>query len=451
MKGRFLKHKQNYYRQINHLMNRINLEYNIDHNFYYNSNNNNNENNNIKLPLNSKQKCSFCNDKEVKYICPKCKIPYCSMNCYKKHSEKCTEEFYKNNVIQELKNTKFNEEEKKNFRDKLKTYQEKLNLIDENYTQIKNEDNDFSSKKISKYEEILDKMNSDKFNIKYDFTADDWNEFNNFIKNFQKSEIFKIYKPFWSREAKSLLIFDKEYYESFSEKDINNIKNIDLNSFIEFINEEKNEEEEIDDNVNYIEIKGEKIIINENIINDSIIYRYQQISKLNFTKASTKNIYQIIYITLCTVYLYRLFNGIVDDDDNIKDVYNHIIFFCEILYDKNIPIPDSVQNLFDIFCNKLKDLEKNEHFFNDIKILGLKDIIDLLKGKKFFIYEALLRLYDIVHKFSIRVDIENNDKIKTTNSKYKLIYFMSYLKYQIKEDDIDEIMNNFIEILKSQK
>ena len=295
-------------------------------------------------------------------------------------------------------------------------------------------------------------MNSDKFNIKYDFTADDWNEFNNFIKNFQKSEIFKIYKPFWSREAKSLLIFDKEYYESFSERDINNIKNIDLNSFIEFINEEKNEEEEeIDDNVNYIELKGEKIIINENIINDSIIYRYQQISKLNFSKASTKNIYQIIYITLCIVYLYRLFNGIVDDNDNIQDVYNHLIFFCDILYDKNTPIPYSVQNLFDIFCNKLKDLEKNEKFCSDIKILALKDIIDLLKGKKFFIYEALLRLYDIIHKFSIRVDIESNDKTKTTNSKYKLIYFMSYLKYQIKEDDIDEIMNNFIEILKSQK
>ena len=127
MKGKFLKHKQNYYRKINHLMNRINLEYNL-------------ENNDIKLPLNSKQKCSFCNDKEVKYICPKCKIPYCSMDCYKKHNEKCTEEFYKNNVIQELKNTKFNEEEKKNFRDKLKNYQEKLNLIDENYSKIKEED-----------------------------------------------------------------------------------------------------------------------------------------------------------------------------------------------------------------------------------------------------------------------------------------------------------------------
>ena len=40
MKGRFLKHKQNYYRKINHLMNRINLEYNIERNSY----NNNQEN-----------------------------------------------------------------------------------------------------------------------------------------------------------------------------------------------------------------------------------------------------------------------------------------------------------------------------------------------------------------------------------------------------------------------
>ena len=128
MKGKFLKHKQNYYRKINHLMNRINLEYNLENNAY---NKNNNE---INLEIKEKQKCSICNNnQEVKYICPKCKVPYCSMECYKKHNEVCTEEFYKSNVIQELKNTKFSEEEKKQFREKLKNYQEKLNLIDENY------------------------------------------------------------------------------------------------------------------------------------------------------------------------------------------------------------------------------------------------------------------------------------------------------------------------------
>ena len=446
MKGRFLKHKQNYYRKINHLMNRINLEYNIQKNSY----NNNQEN---VFDDKEKQKCKICNNnQEVKYVCPKCKVPYCSMQCYKKHNESCTEEFYKSNVIQELKNTKFNEEEKKNFREKLKNYQEKLNLIDEKYEQLKDED-DIINKKILHYEEILKKMNEDKFNSKYDFTADDWNDFNNFIKNFQQSEIFRIYKPFWSREAKSLLVIDKEYFDNLNEKDINNLKNVDLNSYYEFINDENNNEEEenINENINYIELKGEQILIDENIINNSIIYRYQQITKLNFTKANNKNIYQIIYTSLIIVYLYRLFNGIVDDNDNIKDVYNHIIFFCEILYDKKAPIPEDVQNIFEIFCEKLKNLEKDEKNYENIKKLALKDIIDLLKGKKFFIYEALLRLYDIIHKYSIRVDIENIDKNKTTSAKYKLIYFMSYLKYQVKEDNLEDIMNSFIEILNTQK
>ena len=446
MKAKFLKHKQNYFRKINHLMNRINLDYNIENNSY---NKNNKEN---IFDVKEKQKCKICNNnQEVKYVCPKCKVPYCSMECYKKHNESCTEEFYKSNVIQELKNTKFNEEEKKNFREKLKNYQEKLNLIDENYEQLKDED-DIINKKILHYEEILKKMNEDKFNSKYDFTADDWNDFNNFIKNFQQSEIFRIYKPFWSREAKSLLVIDKEYFDNLDEKDINNLKNVDLNSYYEFINDENNDEEEnINENINYIELNGEQIIIDENVINNSIIYRFQQISKLNFSKANNKNIYQIIYTSLIIVYLYRLFNGIVDDPDNIKDVYNHIIFFCEILYDKKAPIPEDVQNIFEIFCEKLKNLEKDEKNYENIKKLALKDIIDLLKGKKFFIYEALLRLYDIIHKYSIRVDIENIDKNKTTSAKYKLIYFMSYLKYQVKEDNLEDIMNSFIEILNTQK
>ena len=427
-------------------MNRINLDYNIENNSY---NKNNKEN---IFDVKEKQKCKICNNnQEVKYVCPKCKVPYCSMECYKKHNESCTEEFYKSNVIQELKNTKFNEEEKKNFREKLKNYQEKLNLIDEKYEQLKDED-DIINKKILHYEEILKKMNEDKFNSKYDFTADDWNDFNNFIINFQQSEIFRIYKPFWSREAKSLLVIDKEYFDNLNEKDINNLKNVDLNSFYEFINDENNDEEEnINENINYIELNGEQIIIDENVINNSIIYRYQQISKLNFSKANNKNIYQIIYTSLIIVYLYRLFNGIVDDNDNIKDVYNHIIFFCEILYDKKAPIPEDVQNIFEIFCEKLKNLEKDEKNYENIKKLALKDIIDLLKGKKFFIYEALLRLYDIIHKYSIRVDIENIDKNKTTSAKYKLIYFMSYLKYQVKEDNLEDIMNSFIEILNTQK
>ena len=434
-------------------MNRINFELKLE------NEKESYELNNLKDTKKNKaiQICSICNQNEVKYICPKCKVPYCSMDCYKKHNNECTEEFYKNNVIEELKSTKYKEEDTKKFKEKLKNYQEKLNSIDEKYEEIKEEDNKVKNKEIEHYEEILNKMNNDKFDPKIDFTSEDWKNFKNFVKNFHNDiEILKIYKPYWTREPKSLLVLDKTYYESFSEEDINKLKNIDLNSFYNYIDEEEdnnndnNEKEEkeldmdVDDESNYITLKGEKKYIDENIINDSIIIRYEKITKLNFQKANYKNIFQIIYVVILNVYIYRLFNGVVDDDDNIKDVYNHIIYLCPLLYNKSIKIPENPEETYNNFVEKLKKLEKNKDNLDKIEKLLLDDTICLLKGNKFFIYESLLRLYDIIHKFSMTVDIENTDKNKCTAAKYKLIYFMSYLKYQIKENDIDNIIDSLI-------
>ena len=151
---------------------------------------------------------------------------------------------------------------------------------------------------------------------------------------------------------------------------------------------------------------------------------------------------------ILNVYIYRLFNGIVDEDDNIKDVYNHIIYLCPLLYDKTIKIPENTEESFNTFVEKLKKLENNKDNLNKIEQLLLNDTISLLKGMKFFIYESLLRLYDILHKYSMRIDIENKDKNKCSAAKYKLIYFMSYLKYQVKESDIDNIIDHLIKMLK---
>ena len=431
-------------------MNRINLDLNIEKE---NESLNNETKIEQKKPLNI---CSICNKEEIKYICPKCKIPYCSIDCYKKHNKECTEEFYKKNVIEELKSMKFNDDETKKFREKLKNYQEKLNSIDEKYEVIKNEENNkINNKEIERYEEILNKMNNDKFNAKYDFTSEDWKNFHNFMKTFKHIDLFNIYKPFWTREPKSLLVLDKAYYDSFSEEDIKNLKNLDINSLYSYIDESEdenvndNEEEkeinlDIDDEKNYITLKGEKKLVDENVINDSIVVRYENIKQLNFQKSNCKNIFQILYIIILNTYIYRLFNGIVDEDDNIKDVYNHIIYLCPLLYNKNEKIPGDISQCFNNFIEKLKKLEKNKDNLSKIEKLLLNDTIDLLKGNKFFIYESLLRLYDIIHKYSLILDIEKNDKNKCTAAKYKLIYFMSYLKYQIKENDIDTILDNLI-------
>jgi len=63
------------------------------------------------------QPCSVCREHEARYTCPRCKIPYCSVDCYRKHnndnqnrndgddsngSSSCTEFFYKDRVSQVL-------------------------------------------------------------------------------------------------------------------------------------------------------------------------------------------------------------------------------------------------------------------------------------------------------------------------------------------------------------
>ncbi len=70
MKNKFLKFKQNYYRNINHMMNRLNLE--LDKKL--NDDEENIIDNNNKKDI---KKCQICNENAFKYIFPKCKIFYC--------------------------------------------------------------------------------------------------------------------------------------------------------------------------------------------------------------------------------------------------------------------------------------------------------------------------------------------------------------------------------------
>ena len=49
--------------------------------------------------------CIVC-QKISKYICPKCHEHYCSLECYKTHSNTCTEQFYQENCEAYLKGKK---------------------------------------------------------------------------------------------------------------------------------------------------------------------------------------------------------------------------------------------------------------------------------------------------------------------------------------------------------
>ena len=442
MKNQFLKFKQKYYRNINHMMNRLNLE--IDKKLDYDEENIQ-DNNKKEI-----KKCQICNENEFKYICPKCKIFYCSLNCYKKHNKNCTEEFYKNNVIEELKSTKVNEDEGKKFRYILKSYYDNINksIGDSN---LDFNDNEIENKKRERYETFLKKMESGTFDEYKDFTPEDWNDFKKFLNSANEEKFGKLYKPFWLRTPCSLDIIDLNEINKYNDSDKQTLLNLNLNLFKEYFNDHldnNNEEEEEIEDLNIIKLNGQEIEINEEIINKSIIIKYENIKLLkNLTSINpnSKNIYQLIIIVCTIIYIFRLFNGDFEryNEEDI-DILEYIFYISPLLYNKNEIIEDSLEENLTKFFNKIEKIEKD--FVKNTKNLIYRDLKCILIGYKFFIFEGLIRLYDIIHYYSLKLCLNKEQKIKCSNSKFKLLYFMSFLKSNISNEAIDQILNKIKEI-----
>lgn len=60
----------------------------------------------------AQQVCGLCLSKPYSYTCPRCNIMYCSLACYRSPAHSgCSEEFYKESVLEELRNTGMTEKE----------------------------------------------------------------------------------------------------------------------------------------------------------------------------------------------------------------------------------------------------------------------------------------------------------------------------------------------------
>lgn len=56
--------------------------------------------------------CHVCQRERARYTCPRCQAPYCGLACYKEHGTECTESFFRDQVIGELKNERPDEDER---------------------------------------------------------------------------------------------------------------------------------------------------------------------------------------------------------------------------------------------------------------------------------------------------------------------------------------------------
>ena len=70
-------------------------------------------------------KCKFCRSEKSKYTCPKCGSGYCGLKCYKStEHQDCSENFYKENVMAELKTMKSSDDVRKQTMELLKRQEE---------------------------------------------------------------------------------------------------------------------------------------------------------------------------------------------------------------------------------------------------------------------------------------------------------------------------------------
>ena len=79
----------------------------------------------------SKILCSICLEKFSRYTCPRCNTPYCDVVCYKheKHAE-CSELFYRDWFVKEIKKRKVSEFEKKAILETIRKVEDENPLID---------------------------------------------------------------------------------------------------------------------------------------------------------------------------------------------------------------------------------------------------------------------------------------------------------------------------------
>jgi hypothetical protein len=58
-----------------------------------------------------------CTRQYARYTCPRCRLRYCSKDCYQQHSQQCTESFSKENAVAELQSTAASDAERRQMQE----------------------------------------------------------------------------------------------------------------------------------------------------------------------------------------------------------------------------------------------------------------------------------------------------------------------------------------------
>jgi len=409
------------------------------------------------------------------YKCPRCKENYCTVDCYKKHSVNCTEDFYKENVEQVLKGTKFNDKEKtRKIKELVKDYNEEANEMDEEILRKETQSNkqDYLS-----YEKLALKLVDGSFSPEVDMSKNDWDNFYNFV--YSNEDLFgelnmKNWYPFWEivdenrlkpcLEISDLSADSSEIASKWGDKNLNElIYYADNRNSKEENNNKANEDSEEktnipkEDSAIYQKIEEwQKMLFNSETDQDKSIKELMisrenyikvvnyQYTKLPFIKSLTKvtpNIkvlYSILSVCGSTVYVHLMYMG--DILSNIEEVVGLYSVLNPALFEK------TVYSDFDCMCSdltvKLSLFEKAVDFKSlSSKIKVIAETLISIFSNKFYMVDCLLRIFDLVHNYEVLLLNEyNNNNIELKKKKENKE--IGIKEYQSKESETNQALKN---------
>ncbi|OIV89259.1 hypothetical protein TanjilG_24113 [Lupinus angustifolius] len=145
--------------------------------------------------------CHVCQKQFSQYTCPRCNSRYCSLQCYKSHSLRCTESFMQENVVQELQQMQPDEQTKHKMLDILKRFhsEEEMDSMDED-----------SSADSTLSEETLEKVLSGQEISFNDLSLEEKKRFHRAIAYGELSKMIKPWDPWWSKPSARKIRLSRE-------------------------------------------------------------------------------------------------------------------------------------------------------------------------------------------------------------------------------------------------
>ncbi|CAL1386596.1 unnamed protein product [Linum trigynum] len=144
--------------------------------------------------------CHVCQKQFSQYTCPRCNSRYCSLQCYKSHSVRCTESFMRENVVEELKHLKPGDDSRRRMVDILKRFhseEEEMGSIDE-------DEDSFLS------EQTIEKMVSGGQITLDDLSVEEKKRFERALASGELSKFFKPWDPWWLKPSARAISLSKQ-------------------------------------------------------------------------------------------------------------------------------------------------------------------------------------------------------------------------------------------------